>query len=762
MKETGIGRLLVASLHQAISEILPTRLEFYEHWLNSDGFRHGRIGLAPLGAVLSFLREEGEAYDRVTVRAGELSADWTVQGLSPFKVTVVESLPNWLRARVVGWLARGIASRVYLASRSSVRWRRQTAVMSIRPSVFCGVRGHVVTPLCRFYAAALARLLARFALTGDVRVTSCRAAGGDACAVTACVGHASGAQQAERASVVMFAMLLALCLASTVSAAGQTRVSAADTMLVVPFDNLNREARLYWLEEAAAVTLTDDLQALGAQAFSRDDRLRAFERLSLPATALVTRATVIKVAELLGAARVVTGSVAVNDNVLTVRARHLHLEAGRAQEEIVERGALADWFAVFDRVARRVRPPSPTGPAAAATHSHPPIQAFEGYIKGLLAETPATQVTLFENALALHPSYEVARLALWDAYTNQGDHRRALTAALAIRQASPVYPRAQFAAALSHIALAQYEQAFDTLKAGVDQTPTAAALNNLGVVQLRRGATPQTGVPTYYFTRAADADPDDPDYAFNLGYAYAVDRDLPAATYWLREALRRNAADPDAHSVLAWTLQANGATAEAARERELADRLSAGTGEAKQAPAAAAKPPDPKGNARPAKDAAVTIKPPAADVLPRGLERLKETAEPSRSRIDSVIVATEQRDQQELVEFYLERGRRLFLAGNDREATMEFKRAVYLAPYQAEAHLLLGRIYLRANRTREAIDELKISLWSQNSVAAHVALGEAYVQAQDEDGARAELQRALTFDPNSVEAKQLLERLSGK
>ena len=59
MIEAGIGRLLVASLHQAIADLLPTRLEFYEGWLNTAGLRDGRIGLAPLAAVLSFLRQEG-------------------------------------------------------------------------------------------------------------------------------------------------------------------------------------------------------------------------------------------------------------------------------------------------------------------------------------------------------------------------------------------------------------------------------------------------------------------------------------------------------------------------------------------------------------------------------------------------------------------------------------------------------------------------------------------------------------------------------
>ena len=60
MTDDGIGRLLVASLHQSIGEVLPTRLEYYEHWLSPMGLREGRSGLAPLGAVLIFLRQEGE------------------------------------------------------------------------------------------------------------------------------------------------------------------------------------------------------------------------------------------------------------------------------------------------------------------------------------------------------------------------------------------------------------------------------------------------------------------------------------------------------------------------------------------------------------------------------------------------------------------------------------------------------------------------------------------------------------------------------
>ena len=60
MSEPRIGRLLVASLHQAIAESLPLRLEFYENWLKPLGLlkRGQAIGLASFNAALSFLRRE--------------------------------------------------------------------------------------------------------------------------------------------------------------------------------------------------------------------------------------------------------------------------------------------------------------------------------------------------------------------------------------------------------------------------------------------------------------------------------------------------------------------------------------------------------------------------------------------------------------------------------------------------------------------------------------------------------------------------------
>lgn len=183
MSEPRIGRVLVASLHQAIAELLPSRIEFYENWLTSTGLREGSIGVAPLSAVLSFLRlEAGTAYNRATTRAGEYAAEWTVNAMPALERRLILALPLWLRRRSALRVARALVTSTYPGSRAVVRGWGRSPVVELRGSLFCDVREVSVLPLCGFYAAAFSRVLSRFNLPADVTVEQCRAAGtGRAC-----------------------------------------------------------------------------------------------------------------------------------------------------------------------------------------------------------------------------------------------------------------------------------------------------------------------------------------------------------------------------------------------------------------------------------------------------------------------------------------------------------------------------------------------------------------------------------------------------
>jgi hypothetical protein len=184
MRDAGIGRVLVASLHQGISDVLPTRLGFYENWLHAEGLRGGTIGLGPVTAVLSFLRQEGDAYDIITERAGEYAAQWTFETMSVFQRSMINGAPEWLRARLLLRVARRLVTDCYPVSRAAAHIRSGTARISVRDSIFCSVRDRVQHPLCRFYAAMYSRLFTLFHLEYPAIVVACRATGEQACTLT--------------------------------------------------------------------------------------------------------------------------------------------------------------------------------------------------------------------------------------------------------------------------------------------------------------------------------------------------------------------------------------------------------------------------------------------------------------------------------------------------------------------------------------------------------------------------------------------------
>ena len=192
MTDAVVGRLLVASLHQGIADLLPTRLEFYEAWLNPGGLREGRIGLAPLAAVLSFLRLEGEPYHLITARAGEYAAEWTVADLSPLRKRIIHAMPPAIRKRLVVGVARWMVRSTYGATSVKVQWRQWRGAVDLRSSLFCEVRDPVAHPLCEFYAAALRRLMSLFNLDADVITDRCRATGAPHCAMSLIVRPIGG------------------------------------------------------------------------------------------------------------------------------------------------------------------------------------------------------------------------------------------------------------------------------------------------------------------------------------------------------------------------------------------------------------------------------------------------------------------------------------------------------------------------------------------------------------------------------------------
>ncbi len=519
------------------------------------------------------------------------------------------------------------------------------------------------------------------------------------------------------------------CLVLVVSgapAAGQT-----GPVLVVPFELERFDQRVGWLSEGVAAGVTAALAARGLEVVTRDERLAALDRLQLPPAATLTRATLIKVAELVGATRVVLGHVAETDGTVTILARRLDVDEARLVELPPVSSPASRLFDAFAGVVEHLDAP-PGAAGAGAVAIAPSVPAFELYVRGLVASTPDAQEKLLTQSLGLAPGYADPRRALWAAQTTRGAHDQALVTAggvsgRTVEGGSTAEWRLRAASSL--VQLRRYDEAFKQLAALAAISHDVAVPALLGVVQLRRGSTRETGRATYYFNQVVERDPANADACFNLGYAYWLDKDALAAAYWLREAVRRDPADGDAHFVLAAALAASGGGPEAARERELARRLSERWERAGP-----------------------------SDVVPRGLERLPEYSRAAARGLESALSAGVQRDQRELAAFHLDAATRAFEAGRDQETIRETQRALYLTPYEAEGLRLLGRAQARSGLLQDAISAFKIAVWSAESAAAQVELGELLLRTHDAAGALAAAERALALEPGHAGAADLAAR----
>lgn len=182
MADAVIGRILIASLHQGIADVEPTRLEFYEQWLSPTGLRERRGGLAPVTAALSFLRLEGRsAYERIMTRAGHCSADWTFENWSALERRVVHRLPASWRVRSALKLGRHVVRGTFDGAHVKVRMRKSQGTIQITASIFCSARETLPAPTCVYYAAAFERALAIMRIDSLIRIRECRATGGASC-----------------------------------------------------------------------------------------------------------------------------------------------------------------------------------------------------------------------------------------------------------------------------------------------------------------------------------------------------------------------------------------------------------------------------------------------------------------------------------------------------------------------------------------------------------------------------------------------------
>jgi tetratricopeptide (TPR) repeat protein/TolB-like protein len=525
--------------------------------------------------------------------------------------------------------------------------------------------------------------------------------------------------------------------------------------LVFPFQNAGASPRLDWLGEGLEELTIQYLSGAGQQVYSHAARTAELERSGLPFSARLSRASMLRIAQELDADFVVFGSFSSDGKSLTVEARVLRLDPATLLPAVRETQPLASLMELQTKIVWQLLTGNDHGyprTLAEFAKAQRPLRldAFEHYIRGLIATDDDGRLRELREASRLEPTWADVDFALGETYLARNDCNSALPWFAHVPKNHERYVEAVFSSGVCRLQLNQpdrAEEVFLSLQAALATNGSGAQgglsgaelpeiLNDLAIARARQG---KTAAAEADLRHASDLDPDEDDYPFNLGLLAFRAKDFAAAAGYFREASERRPENPEDRAFLIHSLEKANKKDEADQEREAAK--------------AALGP-----NALPAIRMDANNEP-----APR-LERIKTELDTTALRFQmeaprSTANSGPDGSVAETAASHIRRGRQELAAGRLDAAQAEFRSTLTADPTSAAAHRGLGEIDRRRGKLDEAVKEFQASLETRDSAVVRTMLARIYLEQKKTDLARAEVQRALKLAPNYTEAKQLLEHL---
>ncbi len=553
--------------------------------------------------------------------------------------------------------------------------------------------------------------------------------------------------------------------------------AGSDTIVIMPFENLSGRGEYNWIGESFAASLGDALDKPGLVVIRSDERNVAYIQEGLSPSAILTRATMIKIAERAGANLVVIGTYRLSDErekettaeqptgkkdgknkennnetpaekkverAISITARVIDIREGRLIGEFNLGGNLFDLQGFQGQLAYEILykhnsslPFSRDEIMTQATVA--PVSAFENFIKGTLTRDRKAQIDFFERAIKefndkARTDYIPAIFELGRIHYEAGEYKAALELLSRIGEKEARYDEVQFYIGVAQNALGQIEKAIASQQKLATKLPLYEVYNNIGVLHIKQK---QYAEALNHLKPAADVAPRDTDVLFNLGYAHYLAKDYAKAAGILRQELERRPDDGEAYYILSKAVAALGDKDAANDAANQAKRMltTFAQWETKGAPV---------------------------------LGRMKTTFSKAnyyrfkRDLDERSNAVNANNPQQTQADQLLEKARNAFFAGRDEETLALIGNLLQIAPQNYEAHLLMARVFERRGDFERATNALKAALfWNPRLGAAHVLAGRIAVLKNDCASADGSATKALQFDPTDQDAmalKRLIEQ----
>jgi tetratricopeptide (TPR) repeat protein len=494
-------------------------------------------------------------------------------------------------------------------------------------------------------------------------------------------------------------------------------------VLVLPFANLSTDASLNWVGDSFPNTLNKRLTSAGFLTISRDDRAFAYDHLGLPAGFRPSRATTIRIAQQLDANFVIIGSYSIQKGTtngaagdhISIQAKVLSIDALRLSPAVQDSAELTHLFdaenAIAWKVARVLDPHfSVAEQTFLAAPGAVPLPAFEDYIRGANAVTPAESIKHLQEAVTFAPGYSAALLALGKQQYAMRDFDAAASTLAKVPKPDRLALEANFYLGLARFNSGNYAAAEQAFAFIATRLPLPEVVNNEAVALSRQGKD-----AVAFFQRASAADPSDEDYRYNLAVALFRRGDTAAALRQADAALKLKPQDNEAGELRArlslvtpgTRLDINAANGFSPVERIRRSYSEAGFRQ-------------------------------AAFQLDQ-MRALRMASLPAPQR------AAE----------YTQLGSGYLAEGLLPEAEVQFESALAADPNSAAAHAGLAKVREASGSAAEARDEAKTSLILKPNAAAYLVLARLDLAAKQFTASAGDIARALQIEPTNSAALAL-------
>lgn len=541
-----------------------------------------------------------------------------------------------------------------------------------------------------------------------------------------------------------FKIISIVCLIVSLAATA----SAADVVIVMPFENRSQSAQHNWIRESFAILLAGILDVPGVTVVGSDERLQAFEQVKLNPADLLTRAAMIRVAEAANANLAVIGEYDIGgdkQNVsIAISARLIETQAGRLIGNKVFNfsGPLSDLQQMQGQLAWHVlyeRNPSLTYTKEQLVRQATkiPPRAYESYVKGVQTLDLRLRETFLKRAIQEHDSagapghyaQAIYELGLLD--YRQAEFEESVTLLKQLTKGEPHYEEGLFYLGLAAFKAGMYDDAATALEALALVAPMNEVVNNAGAVLTAKGDNARA---LSYLQRAIAGSPNEGAYRFNYGYAAWRNQGFEDAAQQLRAAVGINQRDGEAWFVLSKCLASLEKTDEAVKADNEAKRYLSSYARWAVAP-----------------DKIPVLARMKDELNPAALAKLarQQSAQPSRPTPQQIA-------QQQT----LDRIRQLIASGKDAEAMAELQQLLTADTANADGYFLRGIVYTRRNETENALRSFQAAVsWNPKLIEAHIMLGRIYLARSDRARALAHCKQALEIDPQNREAVSLKQQI---